>query len=231
MDLSSSPVTRRRRGAVLEEALLEATWQELVELGYGALTIDGVAQRAGTSRPVLYRRWSSKPELVLAAVRHVLRRDRTSTPDTGNLRDDILILLRDLNERGIGRSVLVVAYLGGYFLETGTSPAAMRHEILGDAPSQLDVVLERAVRRGEVDPARLTPRTRTVAVDLFRHDALMRLGPVPDDVLVEIVDDVFLPLVRHAQTAARQARRDAAARDRLTRKTAQGPLPECENGP
>jgi hypothetical protein len=45
----------------------------------------------------------------------------------------------------------------------------------------------------------------TVAFDLFRHEALMRLGPVPDEVMVGIVDEVFLPLVTGSAAARRTA--------------------------
>jgi len=57
----------RRRGDHLEHALLAATWEELLAVGYANLTMDGVAARAHTSKPVLYRRWPTRPELVLAA--------------------------------------------------------------------------------------------------------------------------------------------------------------------
>ena len=68
MDLDEQPVARRRRGAELEQALLEATWAELTEVGYGALTFNAVAQRAGTSRTVVYRRWPTKRELTEATI-------------------------------------------------------------------------------------------------------------------------------------------------------------------
>src|SRR5580658_8726409 len=58
----------RRRGAALEHALLDAAWAELQDVGYAALTIEAVADRAGTSRAVLYRRWRNRPELVIAAM-------------------------------------------------------------------------------------------------------------------------------------------------------------------
>ena len=54
---------------------------------------------------------------------------------------------------------------------------------------------------GEIDPSRLTPRVLALASDLFRHEAIMRLGPVPDDVLVSIVDDIYLPLVTASVTS------------------------------
>ena len=70
---------QRRRGAALEEALLDAAWSELSERGYDDMTIDAVAVRAGTSRAVLYRRWPNKQELVLAALAHEVRKD--AVPD------------------------------------------------------------------------------------------------------------------------------------------------------
>jgi len=63
------------------------------------------------------------------------------------------------------------------------------------APSEMELILERAVRRGEVDPARLSPRIRSLPVDIVRRDLIMNQQPVPDSTLVEIVDKIFLPLV------------------------------------
>jgi AcrR family transcriptional regulator len=68
----ASHVTRRRYGAALERALLGAAWEELRESGYAGFTIDAVARRAGTSRPVLYRRWPNRAQLVLAGERDLL---------------------------------------------------------------------------------------------------------------------------------------------------------------
>ena len=71
MSLKGPP--RRRRGDVLERALLDAAWAELEDSGYDDLTIDAVAQRAGTSRAVLYRRWPNKQDLMLAALAHQVK--------------------------------------------------------------------------------------------------------------------------------------------------------------
>lgn len=186
---------RRRRGPELEEALLEATWDELVEHGYAALTLESVAQRAGTSRPVIARRWPSKQELVRASVERMLGQDPMKLPDTGSLRGDMLAVMRYASKHRIGATALLVYYLGAYFQETGVSPADLREGALRGRGNALDVIFDRAIERGEVDPERLTPRARTLAIDLFRHEALMTLKPIPDTVLVSIVDDVFLPLV------------------------------------
>ena len=75
MSLKARVPPQRRRGEVLEKALLDAAWAELTERGYDDLTVDAVATRAGTSRAVLYRRWPSKQELVLATLfQHVRKR-------------------------------------------------------------------------------------------------------------------------------------------------------------
>jgi AcrR family transcriptional regulator len=185
---------RRRRGEELEDALLQATWDELAEVGYGALTIDAVAQRAGTSRTVVYRRWATKRELAEAAVAYASRLHRTELPDTGSLRGDLLALMREANEKRVVLMALFIVYMGGYFQETGTTPYDLRGLVVAESINSLDVILERAVERGEVDRERLTPRVRTLVPDLFRNEAMMRLGQVPDEVLVSILDEVFLPL-------------------------------------
>ena len=193
MDLETPQ--RRRRGEELEAALLEATWAELAEHGYGALTFDGVAQRAGTSRTVVYRRWATKPELTEAAISFIGRRNKATAPNTGSLREDMLAVMRHTNEQRIGLMALMIAFLGGYFQETGTSPYDLRRLVIDEGPTVLDVMIEQAVERGEIPPGPVSARVVNVGFDLFRHEALMRLGPVPDDVLESIVDEVFLPLV------------------------------------
>jgi hypothetical protein len=132
---------------------------------------------------------------VLAAVAHGFHQERPELPDTGSLRGDMAELMRSANERRVGYSALLIYHLGPYFQETGTSPADLREQMLGHEPSAVDAVLDRAAARGEVDTSRLPPRLRTLAVDLFRHEALMSLRPVPDEVIDSILDDVYIPLV------------------------------------
>src|SRR5215469_11036902 len=83
----------RRRGAMLERAILDSAWAELAAVGYARFTMDGVAARAATSKPVLYRRWPNRAKLVLAALRRVVTPLVEDVPDTGDLRGDLLALL------------------------------------------------------------------------------------------------------------------------------------------
>lgn len=69
VDGEPSP-THRRRGAVLEDAIVEAVFAELSEVGYAAFTIESVAARAQTGKASIYRRWPTKQDLVLTAFCH-----------------------------------------------------------------------------------------------------------------------------------------------------------------
>src|SRR5690606_1543982 len=85
----------RRHGAELERAIVEAVWAELAVVGYAAFRIGAVAERARTSKPVLYRRWPGRAHLVLAAVRYAARAPAAPEP-TGSLRDDLVALMTAL---------------------------------------------------------------------------------------------------------------------------------------
>ena len=185
----------RRRGAELEAAILDAAWEQLSQRGYSGFTFEAVADRAETSRPVLYRRWPTRADLLKAAVEHHGAGQDTTAPDTGNLRDDLLTALRRSNAQRSDFLVLMSASLGGYYEETGLSPRDVREFLLGRHRLAIEDILERAVERGEADPERLTPLVRAVPYNLYRHEVMMSLHAVPDETLEAIVDDVFLPLV------------------------------------
>jgi AcrR family transcriptional regulator len=190
-----STPAQRRRGAALEAALLEAAWDELGAVGYPRFTLDGVAARAGTSRPVLARRWSNRAELVIAALRHHASSAAFGPPDTGTLRGDVLAVLRQMSA-SVGEIVGVLTFvLADYFNATGRPPAEIRERAIAGRGSMMTAIIERAVQRGEIDPRRLSPHVVSLPVDLVRHDLIMNQAPVPDETLIEIVDDIFLPLV------------------------------------
>lgn len=175
---------------------MDAAWKELTAVGYSALTMEGVAARAGTSRPVIYRRWKTRPELVVAALSRHASVLPVEIPDSGSLREDVLTVMRHMSNR-VGEFAAVLSFLIlDYFAETGQPPATLRERAIAGTPSAMDAILERAIKRGEINPERLTPRIATLPVDLVRHELLMTQKPVPDDTLVELVDTIFLPLVR-----------------------------------
>lgn len=195
IDSSPDHVPSRRRGATLETALLDAAWAELVDKGYDRFTIESVADRAGTSRAVLYRRWPGKAELIHAAAARAGVQAQVQVPDTGTLRGDVIEVLRSANRSRASIGVLMILQLGGYHTETGADMGTLRNAFLSGRGNTMQEILDRAVARGEADPAKLTPRVTAVPFDLCRQELLMTLEAVPDDVIESIVDEVFLPLV------------------------------------
>jgi AcrR family transcriptional regulator len=186
---------RRRRGEALETAILDAAWQELVERGYSNFTLEAVARRAATSTPVLYRRWPSRRELLIAAVTRASSVREIVTPDTGTLRGDLRAIMIQANVTRIDLLAGMTAVLGAYFDESGSNLSKLRDDALGQRHVARDI-FDRAVSRGEIEQQYLTPRVVTLAFDLFRHEVLTTLRPVPLDVLDQILDDVVLPLIK-----------------------------------
>ncbi len=178
----------RRRGATLDDALLRAAWEELSAVGYTKLTMEAVAARAGTSKAVLYRRWPNRAHLALAAYRHRVVPVADRIPDTGDLREDVMAVLRHMRRNSAEMSPET---LHGLLAELRVLPPDLM-ELL---PGVMMTILRRAAERGEVDLEKVTPRIAALPGDLQRHQVLVtgRLGS--DDFLAEIVDEIFLPLV------------------------------------
>jgi AcrR family transcriptional regulator len=190
-------VPRRRHGQQLASALLDAAWDELVEVGYANLTMESVAARAHTGIAVLYRRWANKHELVLAAIEHYRQARPVEIPDTGTLRGDLLALLTAMSKaRATFTAIAAAAGFSGLLADTGLSPGQARERVLGDqSPRSNQIIYRRAHDRGEIDLSRIPPAVLAMPFELVRHDLLMTLKPLRPARIRSIVDDLFLPLL------------------------------------
>lgn len=205
MDLDADAPATRRRGAELEAALLDAAWDELSEKGYSGLTFDAVAERAHTSRPVIYRRWPDKDRLIVATISHHLGKRRISLPDTGSLRGDLIAAMTAASIRSNELVTLVTVLFGGYYSATGETFAQIRDRVIDTSAPVLSRLLPRAKARGERVPAALPAHVVSLPSDLLRHQMLMSLTPPTPEYIASVVDDIVLPLVE------RYADREAAA--------------------
>ena len=196
MDLKdySHGTPRRRRGAQLEDELLTAAWDELLDAGYEGLTYEAVAERARTSRAVLYRRWPTKRELALAAVARRLTASPSPTPDTGSLRGDMIALLHIANDARARIAVQLAARLGSASGD-GLTLADLRDTMSRRGADHIGTILARAHRRGEIPTTDLPARVRNVAFEVLGYRVLMTQRAATAEEITEIVDDVFLPLV------------------------------------
>ena len=150
----------RPRSAQAHKAIIDATLELLAEEGYQGLSIEEVAARAGVGKTTIYRRWASKEELVMEAIRQV----QIDVPvmDTGNFRNDLAALLKTVYQGFMAHPYpypflgkLVLEFIGEY----QTNP-----EIFQDALTQLifprfqrffhmvEQAQAREEIRGDIDP-------------------------------------------------------------------------------
>jgi AcrR family transcriptional regulator len=182
----------RRRGAALEETILGATWDELAEVGYARLTMEGVAARVRTGKQVLYRRWRNRAELVIAAMRYRHGSLSDRIPDTGQLRTDVLAVLGHMAQRRLDIGAETIHGLLSEVPDLDPGLFTIMHDVM-------TTVLENAAERGEITTADLPPRVVTLPIDMLRYQLLLTREPIDKTTLTEITDDIFLPLV-HAHT-------------------------------
>lgn len=181
----------RRRGEALISAIHQAVVAELAEHGYAGMTMEGVAERAGAGKASLYRRWTSRAELVRDTAYSLLR-DSGGPPDTGALRDD----LREL----LGHTARLLGSPLGDALRALLSEAladpARAEELsslsLGMGRRMMSEVTARAVARGEISADSITDTRLDVGQALIRDRFLLR--PVGSADVDEIVDTVLVPL-------------------------------------
>jgi AcrR family transcriptional regulator len=142
----------RPRDTQRDRAILESTFKILNAQGYAGLTIDGVAADANVGRPTIYRRWPSKPALVVAAL---VASDRLAlpAPDSGSLRDDLVAL--QVHQVALINSPQSRRVTAGLVADLANDPELSEMYVTQYlAPRRATVwqVLQRGVDRGELAP-------------------------------------------------------------------------------
>jgi AcrR family transcriptional regulator len=139
----------RPRDPRIDGAVLSATVELLAETGYSGLLVSAIAQRAGTSKPAIYRRWPSKAHLVHEAVFPIGA--ATAIPDTGSLPDDLREMVR--RTMAVLSTPAARAALPGLVGEMAADPtlhSALLERFADIITGGLAERLERAAARGEV---------------------------------------------------------------------------------
>jgi AcrR family transcriptional regulator len=180
----------RPRDPSYDKAILDATLEILNDKGYAGLTIDGVAARTGVGRPTIYRRWRSKPALVIAALSQAP--SMAPAPDTGALRDDLLAFQRDqvrlMDNPGSRR---ITAGLVADLVADPELAETYLVDYVGLRQASVWDALQRGIERGELRP----DADLSLIYDLLLGTLFMRsvvrgesLGP---DIAEQIVDLVL----------------------------------------
>lgn len=184
----------RRRGKVLEAAIFEVVLQELARTGYVHFSIERVAARAGTSKPVIYRRWPTRARLVYAALRASRSVFASEAPDTGSVRGDLMVLLHRVSEMVEQLGPEIIFGLMAELLHE--SDASLIAEVHDRNTRIMAEILTRGMDRGEIAAKKLTPRLAALPLDLVRYQLIVLRQPLSAQDTEEILDRIFLPLVR-----------------------------------
>ncbi|WP_239163113.1 TetR/AcrR family transcriptional regulator [Paractinoplanes rishiriensis] len=168
-------------------AIRNAVMHELAEVGYGRLSIEAVARRAGVGKTAIYRRWSNKLEMVLEIVSDVAGRS-VPLPDTGSFAGDLQLLMmivsRALQHRIASQIIpdlMAEASRNPQIAETLQKALRTHQQAVGEK------LIGQAVTRGELPPG----TDPEVAVDLILGPLYWRLAvsrtPLGDDYLETLI--------------------------------------------
>ena len=173
-------------------AIREATRAELAEHGYPGVTFEGVARRAKTSKPVLYRRYRSRAHMVVDAFIALPGQPVPASTAT-SLREDLLALLDAIMLRidrvGIDTYRRLIADADDELLDTITA------ELAELADQTIYRALSDARDRGEIGAAKIPDRAATAIAALLRNEVFFTRGHVGKEALTDILDNVYLPLI------------------------------------
>jgi AcrR family transcriptional regulator len=191
----------RRRGEVLERALYEATLAELSQVGYGRLTMEGIAARAHTGKAALYRRWASKHDLVHAAL--VFALPPVPEPRAGrSARDALLTLFTAHRDVLAGKTAFPGLDTIHQLLHEPEMRIIFADAVVGPRLRITESILQAGVEAGEVDPATLTPLTARIGPALINHHFLLTGEPPNRRELALVVDAVIPPRSSEASAQA-----------------------------
>lgn len=179
---------RTGRAARVVSSVLRATGEELSRVGYAALRVEEVAERAGVNKTTIYRRWPGKAELVADAIREYVG-GQAPLPDTGSLRGDLIAYLADLAS---GRqSPEIRGILSTLTSRTEPTVEILARELRLAERGRRTELIQRGIERGEL------PKTVNAEIlgDLFSAPVLrkiLNLGEEVERSYIEYVVDITL---------------------------------------
>lgn len=193
----SPEAATRRRGPVLEQAILEAALDQLGAVGWKGLTMEGVAAGAQTGKAAVYRRWPSKIDLVVDALRAGLP-TLDEAADLGSVREDLFQLCRRVRE--------------AMFSKPGTALRAVLHEcdnvaaerfhglivsgVIEPSTRLFREVVRRGIRRGDVRADALGDLVFDVIPAMMMYRTKVCASEWSDADIAEMIDQVMVPLLR-----------------------------------
>lgn len=204
-----TPTERPRIEGDREDEILEATVDLLLGVGYDRLTMDAVAKQARASKATLYRRWESKPALVIDALMRAKGLPDPEGHDTGTLRGDLLSTF--CGREGLANARLS-SVMSAVITAVSTDPEfAERFRTAFIAPKLTlsEEIYSRAIARGEISPDVDVEIIGPALSGVVLHRTYV-LGVPPDDAIVErVIDHLILPAVLNQTNASQTNARNS----------------------
>lgn len=192
--------TQRKRGAALEDAIREAAYAELSEVGYTQFSVEAVAARARTGKASIYRRWPTKQELVLDSLCAGL-----PTPKECGLASALYAGMTTADAlRQVARAInKVLSSPAGDAMRSVKCEAAADPELAREIDKRFQAprraamleLLQRGVERGEVRPEAVCPLVADVLPAVLTHRVILQRERITERDIVEIIEQVIIPLV------------------------------------
>jgi AcrR family transcriptional regulator len=181
----------RPRSAEADRAILRAAVDLLADEGYGGVTMEGVAARAGVGKATVYRRWPCKSALVVDAVT-TCREHGVHPPDTGSARQDLLVFVRSfLNHLRTSDAGRVMPALVAELSRSPELAQAFREGFVQPRRAKVLEAVGRGVQRGEVRPDVDPELVADGVVALLLHRFLVTGMELDDDLPERVVDTLW----------------------------------------
>jgi AcrR family transcriptional regulator len=197
--MGSAATTALKLDPERERAIIHATLELLAETGYDALRLDAVAARAKASKATLYRHWTGKADLVVAAVKSYEHTDHLiGETDTGTLRGDLLAILRAIRDTMTGPTGQILTGVMIAMQRDSELAGAVRTSILKDRQHIIQRMLDRAIARGELPADTGTEIFEEIAPAVVFTRIFILGRPTNETDLTRLADNILIPLMtRH----------------------------------
>jgi len=194
-DLVEPAKLGRKRDHTRDPEILDAALDVLAETGYDGMTIDMVATRAKAGKATLYRRWASKPDLVLDAVACMKSNDidYDDLPDTGTLRGDLIAMIKPPSIRDAERKMKVMAGIVSMLAGNPELAETARQALIEPRAIANRILFQRAIDRGEIAADVDIELLCTIGPSMVAYRTLMLRKPVDREFLIANIDNVILP--------------------------------------
>ena len=196
-DVTDETPTRlgRKRDHSRDPEILAAAIDILAEEGFDGMTIDMVATRAKAGKATLYRRWSSKSELVLDAIGCMKSADLAPDvlPDTGTLRGDLVGMIKPRSADDADRRLRVMAGVAALLTREPELTEAAADVLMAPRIAAIRLILERALARGEIRADADLDSLAMLIPALAAFRGLVERKPIDRDFQISLIDGILLP--------------------------------------